>query len=124
MEKSDINANGSVVDLTYLSEISGGDNEFIKNMINKFLVEVTEYLKNMHQLILNKNYKDLKLLAHKFKSCVFIVGVSSVSPFLDYFEFGNLGNEAYEKIVKNYDDMHDVCVRASKELVSLKDKMH
>ena len=60
------------VDLSYLEDISGGDDGFKKDLIQIFLKQIPEFLSNMHQF-LSENKNDLLAKeAHTAKSSVLI----------------------------------------------------
>mgnify|MGYP006306819085 CR=1 FL=1 len=60
------------VSLDYLEEISGGDNNFKKELIQIFLKQVPEFISNMHQYLDEKKYDLLAKEAHTAKSSVLI----------------------------------------------------
>jgi HPt (histidine-containing phosphotransfer) domain-containing protein len=54
--------------LDYLNSISGGDNDFIKEMIQTFLSNVPEELLKIRQLVEKKDWQDVGSEAHRFAS--------------------------------------------------------
>lgn len=60
------------VDLSYIEDISGGDNEFKKELIRIFLNQIPEFLGNMNRFLDSGNYADLAKEAHTAKSSVLI----------------------------------------------------
>jgi HPt (histidine-containing phosphotransfer) domain-containing protein len=94
-----------VTDLTYLKNMSGGDTEIIKEMIGIFNEQVQEYMIDMPKLLAEKNYFALGKLAHKAKSSVSIMGMTSVAADLKSLELqtkDNLSTESYPKLVDNF----------------------
>ncbi len=89
------NFQSELIDLSYLLEASEGDEEFIKMMLNSFLLNTPTYLEDLDRLLIEKNYRGLHSCAHKFKGTVAIVGVSSLQQLLGTFE----------KVADTYDDM-------------------
>ena len=65
-------------DLTYLKEITGGENEIVKEMIEMFLAQVEEFKENLNKYLNDKNWVDLGKEAHKAKSSVLIVGMEDL----------------------------------------------
>lgn len=60
------------VNLDYLEDISGGDNNFKKELIEIFLKQVPEFISNMHQYLEEEKYDLLAKEAHTAKSSVLI----------------------------------------------------
>jgi len=60
------------VDFSYLEDISGGDEGFKKDLIQIFLKQIPEFIKNMHQFLEENNNELLAKEAHTAKSSVLI----------------------------------------------------
>ena len=58
------------VDLSYLNEISGGDKEFIDEMINTFLEETPKDLAAIKEHSDSSNWTEVGKTAHKLKSSI------------------------------------------------------
>lgn len=87
MEKIKLNDNISTVcNFNYLSELMGGKNHLIKEMMDTFLVQVKEELEAMNNAIIKKDYATTKNLAHTMKSSVSIMGISELQPVLNEIE--------------------------------------
>ena len=54
--------------LDYLNSISGGDKDFIKDMVQTFLSNVPEELQKMRQLVEKKEWVSVGSEAHRFAS--------------------------------------------------------
>ena len=68
----------SEMDLSYLEEISGGDAEFIQDMIETFLEETPKDLNEMKVKCHDKNWVEVGKLAHKLKSSIKMFGFESL----------------------------------------------
>ncbi|MEL6853166.1 MAG: response regulator, partial [Bacteroidota bacterium] len=66
---------GNYTDLTYLEEISGGDNVIIRKTIDKFLETTPGILQQMQDCSQNQDYDSLAKCAHKLKSSVAFMGI-------------------------------------------------
>lgn len=73
-------------DLTYLSEMTGGKKQLIKEIIDVFLQQVPNELKSINDAILTTDFITIKNFAHTMKSSVSIMGISSLSPILNEME--------------------------------------
>jgi len=62
------------IDLTYLNEISGGDKEFIAEMIETFLEETPKDIAELEKLLATENWAGIGLVAHKLKSSIKMFG--------------------------------------------------
>ncbi len=87
-------------DLSYLKEITGGESEIVKEMIEMFLAQVDEFKENMNKFLEDKNWTDLGKEAHKAKSSVLIVGMEELGKNLKKLQL--LTEE--EKEVETYAD--------------------
>nr|WP_255749402.1 ATP-binding protein [Pontibacter liquoris] len=65
-------------DLSYLHKMSGGNTDFIKEMIGLFLKQLPPELEHMKQAALKIDFPAVKEVAHKLKSSVSIVGAESM----------------------------------------------
>jgi len=64
--------------LDYLKEITGGDDEVLKEFINMFFEQLPEFKIGLHEHLENKRYKELGELAHKAKSSVMTFGMENL----------------------------------------------
>jgi len=80
------------IDLTYLRNISAGDNNLIKEMLEVFIEQVPEFTKNLEEAIKNKDIKVIAAIAHKAKSSAQIVGLNGLAESLKNLEHDALNN--------------------------------
>ena len=66
------------VDLTYLNEISGGDQEFIEDILKTFLEEMPKDMEEMETAIGSNNFTLIGKVAHKTKSTLHTVGLEEL----------------------------------------------
>lgn len=90
-----------ITDLNYLKTMSGGDANFIAEMVSLFKEQMDEYSALMPRLLLEKDYDGLSKVAHKAKSSVAVMGMSSVAELLKKLEV--LAHEEKEK--EQYENM-------------------
>jgi len=67
------------IDFTYLSEMSGGDQTFVKEMIELFLQELPVTLSRMEEELTNQNWDNIANIAHRIKTNFMMVGLSTQS---------------------------------------------
>jgi HPt (histidine-containing phosphotransfer) domain-containing protein len=68
-----------IADLTYLKEITNGDQQIIREMIDIFARQVEEYTREIQDIYHEARWKDLSKLAHKAKSSLAIMGMSELA---------------------------------------------
>ena len=83
--------------------MSGGDANFIAEMIDLFREQIEEYSEIMPRLLREKDYDGLSKVAHKAKSSVAVMGMASVADLLKELEV--LAND--EKETERYGTMVD-----------------
>ena len=75
-------------DLSYLSEISGGDEEFMADMIETFIGEAPQNIEELSAFLLQKNYTQLAKTAHRIKPNLLIMGLPELEGFAKKLERG------------------------------------
>lgn len=73
-------------DLTFLNKISGGDKEFIKEMISTFMEMTPEFVVNAQNHFSNKDYQALSREAHKYIPGVSFLGIKDLEKDLAFLE--------------------------------------
>jgi len=94
-----------ITDLNYLKSMSGGDDQFISEMIELFREQIGEYSQSMPELFRRKEYKNLSKMAHKAKSSVAVMGMSEVAETLRELEIlAAEGKEVgrYEEMINDF----------------------
>ena len=87
-------------DLTYLKEITGGENSIVREMVEMFFAQIDEFKENLNKYLNDKNWTDLGKEAHKAKSSVLIVGMEDLGKSLKKLQL--LTEE--EKEIETYPD--------------------
>ena len=75
-----------ITDLSYLRNMTDGNPELIREMIEIFLDQVNEYIREMQQSYEQKNWQALSRIAHKAKSSVVIMGMHNLADMLNELE--------------------------------------
>lgn len=102
-----------VCNLTYLRNFAGGDEGFIRQMIELFFIQVPDELNNIRQHLTINNLSDVKNTAHKLKSSVALLGAESMASRLKQIEDLALAEAAAEGIM----DLHCELVQINEEAV-------
>ncbi len=112
-----MNKHFEYVNLEYLEEISGGDDEFKKELIRIFLRQIPEFLSNMHQYFSEQENELLGKEAHTAKSSVLIFMMEETGAALKKIQLLAQSGDT-EKIPQMLDDVEKAFQGASKELSS------
>ena len=81
------------VDLTYLREMSKGDDEFIKDMIEIFLNDVPSAIQQMQSALEASNWSKVGDIAHRIKSNYMMLGMKTQQNISLLIEKGIKQNE-------------------------------
>ena len=109
-----------ITDLSYLSGMSGGNPDIIKEMINIFIEQTQEYIVDMQKFLNEKDYIQLGKLAHKAKSSVAIMGMNDLAANLKTLELiakESKDVETYPKYVSSFVDLSKQAIAELKELL-------
>lgn len=71
--------NYKYINLDYLRELSDGDEEFIKDMIQTFLINVPNYIHDFRKLKFNRDCAGMQSFAHKSKATFMFMGLEALS---------------------------------------------
>jgi len=77
-----MDANLQLVNLAYVEEISGGDNDFKKEMIEIFIEQIPDFISNLNRFLIEKNCDELAKEAHTAKSSVLIFKMEETGELL------------------------------------------
>lgn len=83
-----------MIDLKYAIEISGGDNDFIIQLLEKFVTHSPEYREDLAHALRLKDNKIIFHTAHKYKSACGVVGAMDLVHTLTEIENQSLGNRS------------------------------
>jgi len=68
----------NTIDLTYLKEISGGDNSFIKEMLELYVNTTATEAVLFNELLAKQDYEGIGHLAHKMKAPIQMLGANEL----------------------------------------------
>jgi signal transduction histidine kinase/DNA-binding response OmpR family regulator len=109
----------SIINLSYLHELSGNDLVFEREMLHQFLLQTPGELNNLQQAIEAGEFLNIKKIAHGFKSTVGYLGLSEqLYPYLDRIE-ENAANEQKDNIDADFRHVRTVCEQAMEEVKEL-----
>lgn len=100
------------IDLTYMHDISSGDQAYEKLITEQFLSLVPVDLERLKSSFESGQYYEVKKLAHSLKSSVSIMGLENVMLKLDILENGQLAEKEVARIIN---DIEQICKHAQSE---------
>jgi len=113
--------------MEYLDSVSGGESGIIEEIAAIFKEQSVEIYNEMKSYLVSKNYTSLGLLAHKAKSSVAIMGMTSLAEMLKTFELqAREGKEPqlYEHYLERFKSETEEAIRELDSIISnrLKEK--
>jgi HPt (histidine-containing phosphotransfer) domain-containing protein len=87
-----------IINLTYLQEITGGDDEMMVEMINLFLEDIPSYLKMMEKHYQVGEFTQIGMQAHKLKPTLQYAGLSQMVELIKEVESIGKSGEQTDKI--------------------------
>ncbi len=67
------------IDLSYLENITGGDNEVMVEMIDLMLAETPKHIDKIKQSYKKENWRELRAESHKLKPMFLYVGLTALN---------------------------------------------
>jgi len=74
------------VDLTYLKELAGGNEEFLNDMIQKFVQKTPDELAELQTHLKDKNWTRLRAIAHKMRQALSFMGIKELEDIVASIE--------------------------------------
>jgi HPt (histidine-containing phosphotransfer) domain-containing protein len=105
-----------VCNLTYLTEIMSGKKTLIKEIMDRFLIQIPEELASLKDAIALEKFESIQSYAHTMKSSVSIMGITSLTPILKLMEdLAKLGLDI-QKISELNKQLTVICNKAISEI--------
>jgi CheY-like chemotaxis protein len=106
----------SLVNLTYLHELSMGDAEFENAIIRQFIVQIPEELTLLKEAIEKENLTQIKGLAHGMKSSVAYMGLTErLHPYLQRMEAEAVAKPEQPHFMEDFEQVEAICLQALTE---------
>lgn len=93
----------NLYDLSILSEMVYGDTEFMKDLVNTFVEHAPIDSKELASFAYNKNWEEASKKAHKLKSSIRTVGVTSLFDLILKIEMDAKNNNNLDSICDKID---------------------
>ncbi|WP_207422701.1 Hpt domain-containing protein [Desertivirga brevis] len=76
------NNKGFEIDMTYLSDIAGGSEEFMIEMIDIFIEQTPLYFDQLSEAVANQDWKSVGDVAHKIKPTLAFMGIEEAKDIM------------------------------------------
>jgi HPt (histidine-containing phosphotransfer) domain-containing protein len=103
-------------DLNYLKNITEGNKEIVREMIEMFILQVPEFITNLNRFYQTGQYAALGKEAHKAKSSLQIMGMTELELEMKRFQLKTIEEievESYPVHIRNFENQ---CKAAIEEL--------
>ncbi len=114
LEKHESDTQG-IINLTSLQEMTGGDEELVKIMLNQYLVEWPEFMEEINNSMQTNNIENIKRTVHKIKPSLVYVGLNKSYEKLEVLELdlykNILNKEGINEVLK---DMSEIIPKIKK----------
>jgi HPt (histidine-containing phosphotransfer) domain-containing protein len=107
------------LDLSYLKEMSAGDEELIVEMIDIFTEQINLYQKDLMELYEKQDYIGLGKLAHKAKSSISVMGLNELAVELKELEENALEGKAlnnYKEVLERFNHQTNLAMEELKKV--------
>lgn len=106
----------TLYDLSMITEVSGGDEEFVKKMVALFIETVPVNLKELNSYLDAGNWEMVSKMAHKLKSTLDSMGIHSLNQDVRTVEHTAKKKEALENIPALVQRMNIIIGQCIKQL--------
>lgn len=105
-----------VINLNFLIESIGNNNQVILETIDIFLAQVPEDLGALNEGVKQKDYVAIKGYAHKMKSTASLIGMKEVEPILAEMETLGAEKKGIDQLEILNDRLNELCKQAIEEM--------
>jgi HPt (histidine-containing phosphotransfer) domain-containing protein len=102
--------------LEYLQSISGGDQDFVQDMILTFISDVPNELIKLRKLVIEENWQRVGEDAHKFASSLLFLGLDELKLIAVEIEESGLSRNRLDHIPLLLDQLDKGCAQIIAEL--------
>lgn len=102
--------------LDYLENISGGDPDFVKDMIHTFIINVPEDLEKIKNWVTIKNWQKVGEDSHRFASSLLFLGLDNLKTIANTIEDLGIKQSDVDNIPALIDQLEKGCYHIIDEL--------
>ncbi len=116
IDKIKVSESKKLIELTYLKEMSDGNGDIMRGLLDVFIEQVPENIEEMETAFAEKNWILLGQYAHKAKSSAAVVGMNDLAAMLKELELKAKKGEDIEKYREYIDRFITDCTKAIIEI--------
>jgi len=105
-----------ITNLDYIEKIAAGDQAFIREILDTFILQIPMFTGNMKNYLQNGQFDLLAREAHTAKSSVILFGLSHLAKRLKEFQLLALEQEQPESYPDFINEFEKTCLKAVKEM--------
>lgn len=107
---------GKVTSLAYLKEASGGNMDFVRQMVAIFLKQTPDFMINLNQAGKAQDWLEFRKIMHKIKPTIVMMGIKSLDPVVKELEICSKELKGLEKLPELLSQLERYCKLAYAEL--------
>ena len=88
-----------LIDLTLLHNRAEGDNEYLREIFESYITEMPIYISEMKGFLQNKDWKGIKMQAHKMRSPIALIGAIKLKKLLETIDFYDLDESENAELI-------------------------
>ena len=97
------------IDMSYLSDIAGGSEEFMIEMIDIFIEQTPLYFEQLEEAVNSRDWKGVGDVAHKIKPTLAFMGIEEAKDIMADIERKARINDNVSEIPAMFADIKDRC---------------
>ena len=110
------NSEYQYIDLEYINEIAGEEDEFVIEIINNYLDSNPSYILELENAVNAKDYTAIMFFAHKAKGSFKFIGATQLSNLAEQIEIICDGKGSFDAINEYFQQVKAVAPKAIEEL--------
>ncbi|MBK6983334.1 MAG: response regulator [Bacteroidetes bacterium] len=103
-------------DLTLIYERADGDMQFLKEIIECYIIEMPIYITEMDNCLASKDYEEIRKQAHKMKAPIALMGALSLKELYADIELGAKEQRNLDELTKQITIAKEQCLKTVVEL--------
>lgn len=103
-------------DLTLIYERANGDMQFLKEIIECYVLEMPVYINEMDEYLAAKDFMEISKQAHKMKAPIALMGALSLKELYSDIELGAKQKKNLDELAKQIAIAKDLCLKTVVEL--------
>ncbi len=111
-----------ITDLSYLRDVAGGDNDFLNEMTDTFLIQAPKEIDDLEDHFKEKNWNMLAATAHKMRPSLSFLGLKDAADKACTIEENSNQKVGLEEVQQLISDIKQACTQAIEELHEEKEK--